>query len=93
MSAAARRITKEYAELQQDFPPHVTAAPDESNLLHWVRPSRFLAPQRGDPPLCPRADPVHTTRSNPDWHHHRPARLVLQGCVLSLASLCRLELS
>ncbi|KPV76054.1 uncharacterized protein RHOBADRAFT_43493 [Rhodotorula graminis WP1] len=36
MSAAARRITKEYAELQQDFPPHVTAAPDESNLLHWT---------------------------------------------------------
>ncbi|TNY19858.1 ubiquitin-conjugating enzyme/RWD-like protein [Rhodotorula diobovata] len=36
MSAAARRITKEYAELQADFPPHVTAAPDESNLLHWT---------------------------------------------------------
>lgn len=36
MSAAARRITKEYAELQADFPPHVVAQPDESNLLHWV---------------------------------------------------------
>ncbi|GAA6058302.1 hypothetical protein JCM3770_003727 [Rhodotorula araucariae] len=36
MSAAARRITKEYAELQADFPPNVTAAPDESNLLHWT---------------------------------------------------------
>ncbi|BGO97870.1 Ubiquitin-conjugating enzyme E2-16 kDa [Rhodotorula toruloides] len=36
MSAAARRITKEYAELQADFPPHVQAAPDENNLLHWT---------------------------------------------------------
>lgn len=36
VSAANRRITKEYAELQQDWPPYVVAQPDESNLLHWV---------------------------------------------------------
>lgn len=35
--AATRRINKEYAELQADWPPHVQAHPDESNLLHWVR--------------------------------------------------------
>ncbi|GJN88397.1 hypothetical protein Rhopal_001363-T1 [Rhodotorula paludigena] len=36
MSAATRRITKEYAELQADYPPHVVAAPDENNFLHWT---------------------------------------------------------
>ncbi|POY74412.1 putative Acid-D-amino-acid ligase [Rhodotorula taiwanensis] len=36
MSAATRRITKEYAELQADSPPHVVAGPDESNFLHWT---------------------------------------------------------
>lgn len=35
--AATRRITKEYAELQSDFPPNVTCAPDENNIFHWVR--------------------------------------------------------
>lgn len=35
--AAVRRITKEYAELQTDFPPNVIANPDENNLFHWVR--------------------------------------------------------
>ncbi|ORY78478.1 ubiquitin-conjugating enzyme/RWD-like protein [Leucosporidium creatinivorum] len=35
-SAASRRITKEYAELQAEWPPHVVAQPDESNLLHWT---------------------------------------------------------
>lgn len=39
--SAARRITKEYAELQADSPAYVTAAPDESNLLHWVRSGPF----------------------------------------------------
>ncbi len=35
-SAAQRRITKEWAELQADFPPNVEVSPDESNLLHWT---------------------------------------------------------
>ncbi|KAI5480275.1 ubiquitin-conjugating enzyme E2 D/E [Pseudohyphozyma bogoriensis] len=34
--AATRRLTKEYAELQADFPPNVSVAPDESNILHWT---------------------------------------------------------
>lgn len=50
MSAAARRITKEYAELQADCPPNVVAAPDESNLLHWVR-TRILRASSGGTPL------------------------------------------
>ncbi|SCZ97728.1 BZ3500_MvSof-1268-A1-R1_Chr4-3g07410 [Microbotryum saponariae] len=36
VSSANRRITKEYAELQADWPPYVVAQPDESNLLHWT---------------------------------------------------------
>lgn len=73
MSAAARRITKEYAELQADFPPHVVAQPDESNLLHWVS-SR--------PPPFPRTlQRLTQTAGTPcaDWYHLGPARLGLQG--------------
>ena len=35
-SAAQRRITKEWAEIQADFPPHVEVSPDENNLFHWT---------------------------------------------------------
>ena len=35
-SAAQRRITKEWAELQADFPPSVEVSPDENNLFHWT---------------------------------------------------------
>lgn len=33
--AATRRLTKEFAELQNDTPPNVVVTPDESNILHW----------------------------------------------------------
>lgn len=36
MSAATRRITKEFAELQNDMPQNAVATPDENNLFHWV---------------------------------------------------------
>ncbi|GAA5950045.1 hypothetical protein JCM21900_001375 [Sporobolomyces salmonicolor] len=35
-SASTRRLAKEMAELNADFPPFVTAQPDESNLRHWT---------------------------------------------------------
>lgn len=35
-SAAQRRITKEWAEIQADFPPNVEVSPDENNLFHWT---------------------------------------------------------
>lgn len=35
-SAAGRRINKEWAELQADFPPYVTVTPDENNMFHWT---------------------------------------------------------
>ncbi|KAK4699171.1 hypothetical protein P7C70_g7092, partial [Phenoliferia sp. Uapishka_3] len=38
MAAATRRLNKEYADLQKDFPPNVSGvAPDESNLFHVTR--------------------------------------------------------
>lgn len=36
MSAATRRINKEYSELQADYPPNAYAIPDENNLFHWT---------------------------------------------------------